>query len=230
MAVDCNEVKNIEKESMANSEAPEPRAASRGPFIEKSSSNWISLFRRGSQMAPGSWSLNPEFPEINSPPKGTFATGVGWFEQCSEVEGRILDNMTSHGAHSLLKLPRLLSPTPRTTGDVSSEVCRTCRSAPFTVKVSQKPPDLIRFASCSHKRMSSFGDLAKSNCRADCGETQNLLAEIQAPLHHGGICWTCTDGASLGQRSTGKKYCARSPGRCLCSQEDHGPWAMQTLI
>jgi hypothetical protein len=80
-------------------------------------------------------------------------------------------------------------------GDVSSEV---------VVPLSQQP-GLIRFAPCSHKRMSSFGDLAKSNCRADCGETQNLLAEIQPPLHHGETCWTCTDGAGLGKRSTGRK-------------------------
>jgi hypothetical protein len=52
MVVDCNEVKNMRKKVLATSEAPEPRAASGGPFVEKSSGKWITLFRRGSQMVP----------------------------------------------------------------------------------------------------------------------------------------------------------------------------------
>jgi len=50
MVVDCNEVKNIEKESDGHFRSPGTTCG--GPFIEKSSGNWITLFRRGSQMAP----------------------------------------------------------------------------------------------------------------------------------------------------------------------------------
>lgn len=121
-----------------------------------------------------------------------------------------MDNVTSHAAPSLLKL---LSPTPR---GMSPQTSAGRAEEPLSQK-----PDLIRFASCSHKRMSFIWRSCQKQLQSRLRRnTKSPYRNTTAPssrrdlldLHRWGRAWV---------RDPREVY-SRLPGRCLCSQEEDG--------
>jgi hypothetical protein len=125
-----------------------------------------------------------------------------------------LDNVTSHAAPSLLKAFQ-----PKSTVDVGSEVCRTCRRAPFTEAGSH--PLCILFAQAHEFHLEI---LPKAIAEQIAEKHKISLPKYNRPFITERSAGPAQMGRGLGERSTGSLFAvARAlPGRCLCSQEEDG--------